>query len=133
MLKEDIEKIWLTDEAIHIRTKDGREAIERFGDYLSFRYATPEQRKNYTVGIDGLHWKELDEDLCFEGFFYEKSEIGNLIRSHPELNASVVARRLGIHQSLFAAYVTGSKKPSEKRKQEIIDEIHKIGRELTEL
>ncbi len=130
MVKDDIDKIWLTDNAIHVKAKDGREVFEKFSDYQSLRWATEEQRKKYEVDYWGIHWKELDEDLCFDGFFREKSEIGSIIRSYPELNASAVARRLGIPQSLFAAYVTGSKKPSEVRKNEILAEIRKIGKEL---
>ena len=30
---EKIEKIWLTDDAVWIRTADGREACEKFADY----------------------------------------------------------------------------------------------------
>ena len=32
---EKIEKIWLTDDAVWIRTADGREACEKFYDYPS--------------------------------------------------------------------------------------------------
>ena len=52
---------------------------------------------------------------------------------HPELNASAIARRLGISQSLFAQYISGAKKPSEKRMREIMDTMRAIGRELAEL
>ena len=44
---EKIEKIWLTDDAVWIRTADGREACEKFADYPRLRYATKEQRANY--------------------------------------------------------------------------------------
>ena len=44
---EMIEKIWLTDDAVWIRTADGREACEKFADYPRLRYATKEQRANY--------------------------------------------------------------------------------------
>lgn len=50
--------------------------------------------------------------------------------AHPELNASAVARRLGIAQSLLAQYISGSKKPSPERERMILTEIHKIGEEL---
>jgi hypothetical protein len=52
----------------------------------------------------GIHWRELDEDLSFEGFFREKKSnlLYDLFIAHPELNASAVARRLGLSQSLFA-------------------------------
>ncbi len=42
-----INKIWLIDNAIWIRTEDGREACEKFDDYPRLKYATPEQRANY--------------------------------------------------------------------------------------
>ena len=48
----------------------------------------------------------------------------------PELNASAVARRLGLSQSLFAQYVSGTKKPSKQRFDEIIETMREIGREL---
>lgn len=43
---------------------------------------------------------------------------------------SAVARRLGIQQSLLAAYSSGMKRPSESRELMIVNEIHKIGNEL---
>lgn len=54
----------------------------------------------------------------------------DLFIAHPELNASAVARRLGLSQSLFAQYVSGTKKPSKQRFDEIIETIREIGREL---
>jgi len=51
---------------------------------------------------------------------------------HPELNASAIARRVGIQQSLLAAYISGQKKPSPKRLQAIIDTVHCIGEEIRE-
>ena len=80
----------------------------------------------------GIHWRELDEDLSFEGFFREKKSnpLYDLFIAHPELNASAVARRLGLSQSLFAQYVRGTKKPSKQRFDEIIETICEIGREL---
>ena len=84
------------------------------------------------MGEYGIHWKELDEDLSFEGFFQEKKSnpLYDLFIAHPELNASAVARRLGLSQSLFAQYVSGAKKPSKQRFDEIIEVIREIGREL---
>lgn len=61
--------------------------------------------------------EELDEDLSFEEFFLEKKSnpLYDLFIAHPELNAAAIARRLGMSQSLFAQYVSGTKKPSKKR------------------
>ena len=110
----NVTEIWLTDSAVWIRTEDGREAKERFSDYPRLKYATEEQRCNFVSDADGIHWPELDEDLCFESFF-------------------AIARRLGISQSLFAQYISGAKKPSEARLNQILEQIRAIGRDLSQI
>lgn len=125
-------KIWLTDTEIWIQTEEGRTASEMFADYPRLKYATQEQRENYTTDDFGIHWEDLDEDLSFEGFFQKKNEtlLYRLFMEHPELNASAIARRMGISQSLFAQYISGIKKPSEKRFNEILTTMQEVGREL---
>lgn len=127
-----IEKIWLTDTAVWIRTADGREACENFEEYPRLKYATQNQRENYESDAFGIHWPDLDEDLSFDGFFRQRNDsmLYKLFIAHPELNASAVARRLGLAQSLLAQYISGTKKPSAKRERLILSEIRKIGEEL---
>lgn len=129
----NVTEIWLTDSAVWIRTEDGREAKERFSDYPRLKYATEEQRCNFVSDADGIHWPELDEDLCFESFFDKKDQtiLYRIFIEHPELNASAIARRLGISQSLFAQYISGAKKPSEARLNQILEQIRAIGRDLS--
>lgn len=128
----EIEKIWLTDEAVWIRTKDGREACEFFADFPRLKFASAKQRANYSADEYGINWPDIDEDLSFEGFFQPKnqSEFYRLFLAHPELNASAIARRLGISQSLFAQYISGNKKPSKERRDKIYAVLHEIGQEL---
>jgi len=71
----NIEKIWLTDDAVHIRTKKGRTATAFFADYPTLSRATSEQRNRYTISAFGIHWEEIDEDLSFEGFFRRKNTV----------------------------------------------------------
>ena len=127
-----IEKVWLTDSEVWIRTTEGKEACEKFADYPRLREASQAQREHFSTDSFGIRWEELDEDLSFEGFFQEKVSnfLYDLFINHPELNASAIARRLGISQSLFAQYISGTKKPSEKRLNEILEAIRAIGREL---
>lgn len=127
-----IEKIWLTDTAVWIRTTDGREACENFEEYPRLKYATQNQRENYESDAFGIHWPDLDEDLSFDGFFCQRNDsmLYKLFIAHPELNASAVARRLGLAQSLLAQYISGTKKPSAERERLILSEIRKIGEEL---
>ena len=127
-----IDKIWLTADAVWIRTDDGRQACEYYADYPRLRYATTKQRENYKVDEYGINWPDIDEDLSFEGFFQEKNktDLYRIFIAHPELNASAVARRMGMSQSLFAQYISGAKKPSKARLAEIYSTLHKIGEEL---
>ncbi len=128
-----IEKIWITDTVIGIRTTDGKEAYESFEDYPRLKHATQSQREKYETDAFGIHWPELDEDLSFEGFFQKRNETAlyKLFIAHPELNASAIARRLGLAQSLLAQYISGTKKPSLQREKMILAEIRKIGNELS--
>lgn len=54
----------------------------------------------------------------------------NFFMRHSELNASAIARRLGISQSLFAQYISGKKRPSTERERDIVEQIQQIGSEL---
>lgn len=128
----NIEKIWLTETAIWIRTAEGEEACEFFSNYPRLRNASQEQRLDYVVDNFGIHWEALDEDLSFEGFFTknEPTVLYKLFMAHPELNVSALARRMGISQSLMAQYISGKKKPSETRLNLIFETIRKVGEEL---
>ena len=130
-----VKKIWITDSAVWIKTADGREACEKFSDYPRLRYATQQQREKYTADAFGIRWEEIDEDLSYEGFFRCKptNTLYDLFMSHPEINASAVARRLGMAQSLLAHYISGAKKPSNERLELIKSEIRKIGKELSSI
>ena len=129
---EKIEKIWLTDDAVWIRTDNGKEACEKFNDYPRLRYATKKQRADYETDEYGIHWREIDEDLSFEGFFDKKetTELYKLFMAHPELNVSAIARRMGISQSLMAQYISGKKKASKARMTLILNTVREIGQEL---
>lgn len=130
-----IEKIWITTDAVCIRTTDGREASELLCDYPRLRHATQEQLHNYQADAYGIHWPDLDEDLCFEGFFREKTytPLYKFFMAHPELNASAIARRMGISQGLMMQYISGAKQPDEQHTQLIYDTIRTVGHELAAL
>ena len=69
-------------------------------------------------------------------FFFNKKEENELyafFMAHPEINASAVARRLGMSQSLLAQYISGAKIPSKERLEMIKAEIREIGKELIDV
>lgn len=129
-------KVWFEDERIYILTDDGRTLWQSVLYYQRLRNATPEQRADYELGAFGIHWEDIDEDVSYESFEYDDPEptgISRLLLTHPEINASAVARRMGMQQSLLAQYIRGIKKPSKEREQAILATIHEIGQELCEL
>jgi len=131
--KNEIKNVWLTDEAVHIETSDGKQAKELFSDFPRLRFATPEQRKKYTLDHFGIRWEILDEDLSYESFFYDKkpqSSIGETFKKLYGINVSAISRRAGLPQSLMASYISGIKKPSLKRKKEIESVLRQLGEEL---
>lgn len=127
-----VEKVWLTDTGICIRTDDGREAQELFSNYPRLRHATRAQLEAFETDEYGIHWQKLDEDLSFDGFFDKQATtpLYELFMAHPELNVSALARRMGISQSLMAQYISGKKHPNESRLAMIYDTIRAVGKEL---
>lgn len=126
-----IEEIWFDGNRIYARFEDGRTLWQSLLYYRNLMNA--ENRDDYVIEDDGVHWYGLDEDISNESFEYEDPEpkgLSKILLSHPELNLSAIARRMGLQQSLLAAYSSGMKRPSKARAHQIISEFHKIGTEL---
>ncbi len=129
-------KIWFDKDRIYGLTEDGKTVWQSLLWYKRLYTATDEQRNDYEIDDEGIHWYALDEDVSFESFEYDNPEpqgVSRIFLAHPELNASAVARRIGINQSLMAQYISGMKKPSKDREQLILKEVHAIGRELVSM
>ena len=130
MHKRDIERAELVRGGIQLVAKDGRVATFMFRDSDRLRKANAAQRSAFKLSFGGLRWEEIDEDLSYDSIFEPQEHPLRGSAKFKPLNMSEVARRLGIQQSLMAAYMNGSKKPSAERERLIREEIRKIGREL---
>ena len=100
-----IEKIWFDGDRIYALFDDGRTLWQSLLYYRNLMNA--ENRDDYVIEDDGVHWYGLDEDISNESFEYEDPEpkgLSKILLSHPELNLSAIARRMGLQQSLLAAY-----------------------------
>jgi len=131
-----ITKIWFDDGRIWGQTEDNRRLWQSLLYYKRLRMATEEERNSYQFTEFGIHWPILDEDVSFESFEYadpEPNRISRAFLTNPEINASAVARNLGIKQSLLAAYICGTKRPSPLREQQITTELKRIGQKLVDL
>jgi len=129
-------KIWFENEKLYAEMEDGRVLWQSILYYRRLVEATDKQRNNYELGHFGIRWEEIDEDISYESFEYDNPEpvgISRLFLTHSELNASAVARRMGMKQSLLASYINGTKKPSTEREAEILNTVRQIGKELISL
>lgn len=132
-----IEKLWFDSERIWIQTDDLQKISRPLEAFPTLKEASNEERMSFKINKlkDSIRWEEIDEDIHISSFFEEEepdyeNEIAIIFKKFPQLNISEVANSIGIHKSLLAKYIYGIKKPSEKRKQEIKDALHNLGREL---
>lgn len=129
-------KVWFSHEKIFILLDDGRELWQSLLWYPRLKKATDKQRLDYKIKNEGIRWEELDEDISLASFLYDDPKptgVSLVFRTFPELNASAMARRLGMKQSLLAAYISGTKKPSLEQENRIKEAIRDFARELNEI
>lgn len=127
-------KLWFKEEKIYILLEDGRELWQSLLWYPRLKNATEPQRQSYTLKDSGIRWADLDEDISLESFLYNDPEpvgVAFVFRKFPELNASAIARRIGMKQSLLAAYISGTKKPSLEQEKRIEKAIRDFAKELS--
>ena len=131
-----INEIWFERGFIFGRDEAGNVYAQSLLWYPALRSATKEQRAKYTIGFDGIHWRELDEDISFESFTYadaRPSPMQEFFLTHKEINVAEFAERIGINPTLLRNYINGFKKPSKLREQYILSQIHKLGQEYLNL
>ena len=126
-------KVWFENDRIYVLTDDGRTMWQSLLYYRRLREATDEQRADCEIDDEGIHWERLDEDVSLESFGYENPEpegVSRLFLTHPELNESAIARRLGIDRNVMRQYVNGMSKPTPAIEQLIFNEVRRVGSEL---
>ncbi len=128
-----ITEIWFDSQHIYGRTDDGQTVSQSLLWYPKLLNASDQERSEYRFGFDGIHWRNLDEDISFESFEYEDAEptpMQKFFLTHPEINIAGFAKHIGINASLLRNYINGFKKPSQEREKEILDCIHALGQDL---
>lgn len=130
-------KLWFDEADIFIETDKGEILSQSLKWYPLLKKATPEERAAYRFTDEGIRWDDIDEDVSFDSFTYDdpagKTKLRIVFDAFPELNVSKFAARMGIPQSVFAAYLCGAKTPSNARMKEIEKTLHELGRELAKI
>lgn len=65
--------------------------------------------------------------------FLFEVDLTSVFEVFPVINVKALSGRLGMNYTLISQYATGKKKPSAKQAEKIMEGIHEIGRELSEL
>jgi Protein of unknown function (DUF3532). len=95
-----IKEIWFSDDQIIGRGEDGRIYSQSLLWYPRLRAASAEEREKYTFGFDGIHWRNIDEDISFESFVYEDAQptpMQKFFLTHKEINIAEFARSIGMN------------------------------------
>jgi len=132
----EVKKLWFADDKIFITTNKEKTLWQSLLWYPRLLQATDEQRNHFEIDDEGIRWDELDEDISLESFLYDNPEptgIALIFRKFPELNAAAISRRIGMKQSLLAAYISGRKKPSDTQEARIKNEIRAFAKELSQV
>ncbi len=127
-----IHRIWFKGDFLYASDVDGKDYRQSLLWYPNLLAASDEERNRYTMSHEGIHWRNLDEDVSFESFEYDDAEPTDFQRfflTHKELNVAEFAKLTGINASLLRNYINGHKKPSAERQQQILQQIHKLAEE----
>lgn len=114
------------------RSKTGYSAYEKNSPIFTYGDTIHEMRLNALEAVN-LYEEEFDNkpstinNLSFEIDFKQFFDYYKVI------NSKYLAKRIGMNESLLSQYVNGKKNPSKKQVERIIDGLHEIGKELTEL
>ncbi len=79
-----------------------------------------------------LHFEEEEISVAKDNIKFE-IDFKQFFQYYKILNAKLIAAKIGMNPTLLSQYVKGHKKPSEAQKDKIVDAIHQIGKELSEI
>ena len=69
-----IKEIWFEKDQIYGRDENGQVHSQSLLWYPRLKAASATEREKYTIGLDGLHWRNVDEDISFESFLYDDAQ-----------------------------------------------------------
>lgn len=68
-LDDRVADVKVTDDALEVRLRDGRQISAPLSWFPRLQEATPQQRAHWEAAAagHGIHWPEIDEDLSIAG------------------------------------------------------------------
>lgn len=119
----EIQKIWFEGDWLFGQDSSGKIYKQSILWYRRLVDATEEQRNNYELSDEGMHWRCIDEDISFDSFIdrngVEPTKMQKFFLSHREFNISGLAKVLGLSPSVLYDYINGWKIPSQQMVEDI--------------
>ena len=69
-----IKNICFDKDYIYLTSEEGQTLRQSLLWYPRLAKASKEERERYRIGFDGIHWRNIDEDISFESFTYDDAE-----------------------------------------------------------
>jgi transcriptional regulator with XRE-family HTH domain len=114
------------------RSKTGYSAYEKRMPIFTYGDTIREMQMHALEAVN-LYEEELDRDPATLNNLSFEIDFKQFFDYYKVINSKHLAKRIGMNESLLSQYVTGKKNPSKKQVERIIDGLHEIGKELTEL
>ncbi|MBG8553068.1 helix-turn-helix domain-containing protein [Hymenobacter guriensis] len=95
--------------------------------------ATFAELKKNMVGACNFAFEDTSGRVVTEDDLQFTLDVPQFFEFYKELNVSKLAARIDMSQPLLAAYINGSRKPSEKQITRILAGVRSLGRELADI
>ena len=132
-----ITKIWFDGEWLFGQDTNGNTYKQSILWYWRLVEATAEQRNDYYLSNDGMHWRCINEDISFESFItrnaVEPTPMQRFFLTHRELNLIRFAKILDINHTLLYDYIHGFKTPSQQQINKIRNGILHYAQQLADI
>lgn len=69
----------VTDDSLIVDLEDGRTIITPLAWYPRLLHGTKKERNNFELGVFGIHWPDLDEDLSIAGMLAGRLSTESLV------------------------------------------------------
>lgn len=114
------------------KTSTGYSAYTEKYPVFSTGSTVSELVKNVSEALD-FYFKEIgDKTRVSESRLQFVFSIPSLFELYP-INIRQFAERIGMNYTLLSQYVRGRKRPSSKQAERIVEGLHAVGRELSEV
>ena len=115
------------------KEKAGYSATTNIGDnFICTEAATFEKLKERILEAVNFTFEDVDIAYSLNDLKFE-FDLESFFDFYKVINAKALSERIGMNQSLLAQYIKGIKKPSPTQTKRILQGVHEIGRELTEV